>query len=112
MNCARIQLSAATTVIFIRDGWLYIEVADVDALRGQLSSVDGSRLLSVAEVSERTGFTHGAVRGWIKRGLLNAMKVGKSYRMREADLQSFLDGPMRVDAPYRRTGRRRKPICV
>jgi hypothetical protein len=60
MNCTRIKLDAGTTVVFIRDGWLIVEVADVDALREQLNGADGTRLLSVAEVSERTGFTCGA----------------------------------------------------
>jgi len=107
MNCARLQLSAATTTIFIRDGWLIIEV------RGQLNGAEGSRLLSVAEVGERTGFTSGAVRGWIKRAILTAVRIGKEYRIREADLEQFLNGKNRVGViagPVER--KRRKPITV
>lgn len=112
MNCARIQLSAATTAIFVREGWLIIEVADVDALRGQLSGADGSRLLSVAEVSERTGFTRGAIRAWIKRAALVAVRIGKEYRVRESDLDQFLTATNRSGATADQTGRRRKPISV
>jgi len=112
MTCTRIKLDVETTVIFVRDGWLIVEVADVDAVREQLNGTDGSRLLSVAEVSDRTGFTSGAIRGWIKRKVLNGVRIGKEYRVREADLRAFLDGPMRSDAPASRIGRRRKPVVV
>lgn len=113
MNCARLQLSAATTTIFIRDGWLIIEVADEEALREQLNSADGSRLMSVSEVSKRTGFTSGAVRGWIKRAILTAVRVGKEYRIREADLERFLSGKNRAGMIESSAGRRRrKPIAV
>ena len=112
MNCARLQLSAATTTIFVRDGWLIIEVADEKELRGQLKSAEGSRLLSVAEVSERAGFTSGAVRGWIKRAILTAVRIGKEYRVREADLEAFLDSPKRPQASDGRVGRRRKPVVA
>jgi excisionase family DNA binding protein len=109
MNCARLQLSAATTTIFVRDGWLFVEVADVDAVRGQLNGTDGSRLLSVAEVSDRTGFTCGAIRGWIKRKVLNGVRIGKEYRVREADLDQFLSRSRPSGQPQ---GRRRKPVVV
>ena len=89
MNCARLQLSAATTTIFVRDGWLIIEVADEKELRGQLKSAEGSRLLSVAEVSERTGFTSGAVRGWIKRAILPLFVLGKNIGFARRIWSSF-----------------------
>ena len=77
MNCARLRLNAETTTIFVRDGWLIIEAAETDALKGQLAGVHGDRLLTVSEVSQRTGFTAGAVREWIKRSVLAAVRVGK-----------------------------------
>jgi hypothetical protein len=78
MNCARLRLNADTTTIFVRDGWLIIEAADTAELHDQLRGAEGGRLLTVAEVSQRTGFTAGAVRDWIKRSLLNAVRVGKN----------------------------------
>lgn len=80
MNCARLRLSSETTTIFVRDGWLVIEVAETDSLREQLGAADGDRMVTVAEVSKRTGFTTGAVRDWIKRSMLAAVKVGQEYR--------------------------------
>lgn len=113
MNCARLRLNAETTTIFVRDGWLIIETAETDALRGQLADANGDRLLAVAEVSERTGFTAGAVRDWIKRSILAAVRVGKEYRIRETDLARLLDGktPETVSVS-KRIGRKRKAVLV
>ena len=111
MNCARLRLNADTTTIFVRDGWLIIEAADTAELHDQLRGAEGGRLLTVAEVSQRTGFTAGAVRDWIKRSLLNAVRVGKEYRIREADLEKLIEGKsMDAVSVSKRIGRRRKPL--
>lgn len=111
MNCSRIRLNAETTAIFVRDGWLIIEVADSAALQTQLLDAKGERMLSVAEVSERTGFTPGAVRDWIKRSVLPAVRVGKEYRIRETELAKLLEGNSRETvSTAKRIGRRRKSI--
>ncbi|MDQ2659451.1 MAG: helix-turn-helix domain-containing protein [Verrucomicrobiota bacterium] len=111
MNCARLRLHADTTTIFVRDGWLIIESADSADLHDQLQSAEGTRLLSVAEVSQRTGFTAGAVRDWIKRSLLKAVRVGKEYRIREAELEKLIAGKCADSVPVsKRIGRRRKPV--
>jgi excisionase family DNA binding protein len=113
MNCARLRLSAETTTIFVRDGWLTIEVAETNTLREQLANASGDRLLTVAEVSDQTGFTAGAVRDWIKRSALVAVRVGKQYRVREADLAKLLDGKTsRQPSISKRVGRRRKAVAV
>lgn len=113
MNCARLRLNAETTTIFVRDGWLIIEAAEIDALQGQLAGAHGDRLLTVAEVGQRTGFTAGAVRDWIKRSVLAAVRVGKEYRVREADLARLLDGKSRETASIsKRIDRRRKAISA
>lgn len=113
MNCARLRLNAETTTIFVRDGWLIIEAADPDAFQTQLAGASGDALLTVAEISQRTGFTTGAVRAWIKRSVLAAVLVGKEYRVREADLAKLLDGksPETVSIS-KRIGRRRKGVTV
>ncbi len=113
MNCARLRLNAETTTIFVRDGWLVIEVAETDSLREQLAGADGDRMVTVAEVSERTGFTAGAVRDWIKRSILPAVKVGQEFRVREADLAKLLDGKTPETLSIsKRIGRRRKAVAV
>jgi excisionase family DNA binding protein len=111
MDCARLRLNADTTMIFVRDGWLIIEAADSGALQEQLRSAAGSRLLTVAEVSRRTGFTAGAVRDWIKRSLLAAVRVGKEYRIREGELEKLIEGKATAAISVsKRIGRRRKPV--
>jgi excisionase family DNA binding protein len=110
MNCARLRLHADTTTIFVRDGWLIIEAADSAALQDQLRSTTGSRLLTVAEVSQRTGFSAGAVRNWIKRSLLVAVRVGKEYRIREVELEKLIEGKATAISVSKRIGRRRKPV--
>ncbi len=111
MNCARLRLHAETTTIFIRNGWLIIEAADSAALQDQLRSAEGSQLLTVAEVSHRTGFTPGAVRDWIKRSLLKAVRVGKEYRIREDELEKLIEGRASGSVSVsKRIGRGRKPV--
>lgn len=111
MNCARLRLNADTTTIFVRDGWLIIEAADTAELHDQLRRAEGGRLLTVAEISQHTGFTAGAVRDWIKRSLLNAVRVGKEYRIREADLEKLIAGKSADTLSVsKRIGRRRKPV--
>lgn len=73
----------------------------------------GERMLTVAEVSERTGFTPGAVRDWIKRSVLAAVRVGKEYRIRETELTKLLEGESRETMSIaRRIGRRRKSLSA
>ncbi len=111
MNCARLRLHTDTTTIFVRDGWLIIEATDSASLHEQLRSAEGSRLLTVAEVSQRTGFTPGAVRDWIKRSLLNAVRVGKEYRIREAELEKLIEGKSAdIVSVSKRIGRKRRPV--
>lgn len=90
---------------------LVIELAETDSLREQLAGADGDRM--VAEVSERTGFTAGAVRDWIKRSILPAVKVGQEFRVREGDLAKLLDGKSPETLSIsKRIGRRRKAVAV
>jgi excisionase family DNA binding protein len=109
MNAVRLRLSTKTTTIFVQEGWLVIEVASKDELEGQLLQAAGERMLTVAEVSMRAGFFRGAVRAWIKRSKLTAVKIGKEYRVREADLERVLK-LQSADAIHaaKPSGRRRK----
>jgi excisionase family DNA binding protein len=68
------------------------EVSNTDDGDNRKVGVSGERLLTVAEVSQRTGFTAGTVRDWIKRSVLAAVRVGKEYRVRESNLAKLLDG--------------------
>ena len=47
------------------------------------------KLYSVQDLCERYGVKDFTVWDWIKTGRLSAMKIGKSYRIKESDLQRF-----------------------
>lgn len=111
--CKRRSCGLEPSWSWMKRGWLVIEVAETDSLREQLIGVDGDRLVTVAEVSERTGFTAGAVRDWIKRAVLPAVRVGKEYRVREEDLAKLLAGKTPETLSIsKRIGRRRKAVAV
>jgi putative resolvase len=51
-----------------------------------------SRLLSVEQVAKRLQFSKMTIYRYIKAGRLEAYKIGKEYRIKEADLERFLEG--------------------
>jgi excisionase family DNA binding protein len=51
----------------------------------------GDRLLTVAEVADHMRVSNMTVYRLIKGGTLPALRVGKNYRIRSADLSAYLD---------------------
>ena len=51
-----------------------------------------NNLLKLEDVAVRLGVSRTAVQNYIKDGRLKAVKVGRSTRIREADLQKFIEG--------------------
>jgi excisionase family DNA binding protein len=51
------------------------------------------RLFSVEETAERLGVSKYTVSDWIKAGRLKGFKIGKFWRVKESDLQAFIDNP-------------------
>ncbi|HVM18784.1 MAG TPA: helix-turn-helix domain-containing protein [Egibacteraceae bacterium] len=51
----------------------------------------GDRLLTVAEVADHMRVSNMTVYRLIKSGTLPALRVGKNYRIRSADLAAYLD---------------------
>jgi excisionase family DNA binding protein len=49
------------------------------------------QLLTVSQVAERLQVTAQTIRNWIDGGVLGAVRVGRAYRIRGADLDSLLD---------------------
>lgn len=47
------------------------------------------RLYTCEEVADLYGVKKTTVWGWIRKGILSAVKVGKFYRIRENDLSAF-----------------------
>lgn len=59
-------------------------------------------LYSVEQVAERLGLHVRTVRGYIREGRLKAVRIGKQYRIAQADLDALTGGRVAVD-PVRRT---------
>lgn len=54
-------------------------------------NLSGDRLLTVGEVAEVMRVSNMTVYRLIKSGQLAALRVGKNYRIRESDLQKYLN---------------------
>ena len=67
------------------------EVHQEDGLEGSRAFVTG-RLFTVAEVAAVMRVSNMTVYRLIKSGELPALRVGKGYRIFEADLERFLEG--------------------
>ncbi|WP_067570557.1 helix-turn-helix domain-containing protein [Nocardia acidivorans] len=52
------------------------------------------RLYSVEEVAERLGLHVRTVRGYVRDGKLPAVRIGKQYRIAQADLEAFTGRPV------------------
>ncbi len=58
---------------------------------GDSGPLGGDRLLTVAEVADHMRVSNMTVYRLIKSGALPALRVGKNYRIRAADLAAYLD---------------------
>lgn len=62
--------------------------------------VASDELLTVSEVAERLRIHSMTIYRWIEEGRLPAMRFGKQYRVRAADLDEMLEGSrVGVDRP-------------
>jgi len=49
------------------------------------------KLLTPEQVAERLQVTERTVYGWLRRGTLPALKLGRLWRIRPEDLEAFLE---------------------
>ncbi len=56
------------------------------------------KLLTPAQVAERLQITERTVYEWIRGGKVTALKLGRLWRIRQDDLEAFLEGA-RAKAP-------------
>ena len=54
------------------------------------------KLLTPEQVAERLQVTERTVYGWLRRGSLPALKLGRLWRVRPADLEHFLERARRT----------------
>lgn len=52
---------------------------------------DGTEMLTVEDVAKQLKVHIKTVRHWINTGELEAMDIGRGYRISKADLQAFID---------------------
>ncbi|MFI6047254.1 helix-turn-helix domain-containing protein [Nocardia sp. NPDC051321] len=64
------------------------------------------RLYSVEQVAERLGLHVRTIRNYVRDGRLKAVRIGKQYRIAEADLEAFTGLP--VPATARETAGRQR----
>ncbi len=64
--------------------------------------ISEERLLSTAEVGERVGVDEQTVRLWIKKGKLEALKVGRGWRIPRSALEAFLENAPKARSPRKR----------
>jgi excisionase family DNA binding protein len=57
------------------------------------------RLFSVEEVAERLGMSKWTITDWLKAGRLKGSKIGKFWRVKESDLEAFIDHPPPLRRP-------------
>jgi excisionase family DNA binding protein len=69
--------------------------------------LNGDRLHTVAEVADHMRVSNMTVYRLIKAGEVRAVRVGKSYRIRQRDLEAYLDASRTTGAgPHRDEGDR------
>ena len=58
---------------------------------GEQPMQDGTEMLTVEDVAKQLKVHIKTVRHWINTGELEAMDIGRGYRISKADLQAFID---------------------
>lgn len=58
---------------------------------GEKPMQDGTEMLTVEDVAKQLKVHIKTVRHWINTGELEAMDIGRGYRISKADLQAFID---------------------
>jgi len=58
-----------------------------------------SRLLTVREAAELTGYQPGTIRGWVNARMIAAVRIAHTIRIRDDDLQKFIESNTIAAAP-------------
>jgi excisionase family DNA binding protein len=58
-----------------------------------------SRLLTVREAGELTGYQPGTIRGWVNARMIPAVRIAHTIRIRDDDLQQFIERNTVAAAP-------------
>ena len=84
----------------LREAGIKRNVQELNVLNFGLkaSKVMNEKLLTPEQVAERLQVTERTVYGWLRRGTLPALKLGRLWRVRPEDLEAFLENA-RAKAP-------------
>jgi excisionase family DNA binding protein len=63
-----------------------------------------SPLLTVRDVSQLLKVKEATVRTWIREQQMRAIKFGRDWRIREDDLEMFIEERANIDATQKRAG--------
>lgn len=63
-----------------------------------------SPLLTVRDVSQLLKVKEATVRTWIREQQMRAIKFGRDWRIREDDLEMFIEERANIDATQKRVG--------
>jgi excisionase family DNA binding protein len=64
-----------------------IDAAEEDGMKVE------ERLWSPEEVAERLGMSRSTIGEWLRSGRLKGRRIGRFWRVKESDLQAFMDNP-------------------
>ena len=84
----------------LREAGIKRNVQELNVLNFGLkaSKVMNEKLLTPEQVAEGLQVTERTVYGWLRRGTLPALKLGRLWRVRPEDLEAFLENA-RAKAP-------------
>lgn len=68
----------------------YIETLAKDRIVRKMFDLDKEKFYTTDEVAEKLNIEKEVIRDLIRKGELYAIKIGKSYRITDSDLQEFL----------------------
>lgn len=60
--------------------------------------VDPERWMSLEEISKHVGCSKDTIRGWIKKGTIPYHKVGRLYKFRLSEVDSWIESGASADA--------------
>ena len=77
----------------LREAGIKRNVQELNVLNFGLkaSKVMNEKLLTPEQVAKRLQVTERTVYGWLRRGTLPALKLGRLWRIRPEDLEAFLE---------------------
>jgi len=62
----------------------------MEGMAANMAQIESDVLLTVEEVAQRLRYRPATIQGWLRQGKLRGRKVGKEWRVSQADLEMWL----------------------